>query len=71
MYENIIVGNKIQKVCEEKGISMRQLAHKAGISETQIYKANSQDANFRLDTIARIMIALDCKFDDIFTIRYW
>lgn len=59
----------VQEVCKEKGMSMRQLAHAAGISETQMYKASAGECNWRLDTIVRVMLSLGCEFNDLFTIK--
>ena len=68
MYNQVIVVNYIKEKCAEKGITLRQLAAETGISETQIYKVTENQANFRLDNVARILVALDCDFNDIFKI---
>ena len=67
-YKALYAKCHVQDLCDEKGISMRKLAHEAGISETQMYKASTGECNWRLDTIIRIMTTLNCSFDDIFTI---
>lgn len=62
---NVFVKNKLKDVCHEKGMSLRDLAKITGISRSQF---SLPDMNLRLNNIALVLTALDCKFEDIFQI---
>lgn len=62
----VLVRNHIKEYCHKNNVTMKQLCDKTGISTAQMYKG--QEINFRLDNIAKILDALDCKFEDIFEI---
>ena len=69
--EKFIVTCNLHKICQDQGITIRDLAKKTGISETQLYIVANQGGNMRLDNIARLIVTLDCNFDDLFTIKRW
>ena len=71
MEKNVVVECKLHKICEGKGITIRDLAKRTGISETQLYTIANQAGNPRLETVARLMVALDCDFDSLFKIKAW
>ena len=50
--------------CRDKNISIAELARQTGIDYTGICKRN----NFRLRNICKMLIILDCKFEDLFEI---
>ena len=62
---NIYVRNRIKEICNEKNMTLRELSRLTGISHQQF----SRDViNLRLENVAKVMIALDKSFDDIFEI---
>ena len=62
---NLIVRNKIKELCHEKNMSLRDLSRITGVSHQQF----SRDfVNLRLENVAKVITALDCKFDDCFQI---
>ena len=69
--KTVVTECKLHKVCKEHELTIRDLAKLTGISETQLYNLANQAGNPRLDTISRIMVALGCDFDDLFTIKSW
>lgn len=62
---NLFVRSKIKDVCNEKNMTLAELGRQAEVTRWMLSRP---DANFRLDTIARIITALDCKFEDAFEI---
>ena len=62
---NLYVRNKIKELCHEKNMSLRDLSRKTGISHQQFSR---DSVNLRLENVAKVMVALDCKFDDVFEI---
>ena len=71
MEKQVIVECKLHDICRIRNITIRDLAKRTGISETQLYNAANQGSNMRVDNIARIMVALDCDFSDLFQIKTW
>ena len=61
------VRNKLEKVLKEKGITKREFAKMIGMQRTYLQKNDMQN-NYSLNNIAAMMIALDCKFEDLFEI---
>lgn len=62
----VIVRNHLKEYCHKNNMTLKQLCDVTGISVAQIYKG--QDINFRLDNVAKILDALQCKFEDVFEI---
>lgn len=50
--------------CRERNISLAELSRKTGIDYTGLSKRN----NFTLRNICKMLIVLDCKFEDLFEI---
>lgn len=61
---NVIVKSKLKEYCRSRKISMRELSELTGVSQPALYKRG----NPTLQTIGAILIALNCKFEDIFEI---
>ena len=71
MEKQVVVECKLHDICKKRDLTIRDLAKRTGISETQLYNAANQGSNMRVDNVARIMVALDCDFVDLFTIKTW
>ena len=63
---NLFVRNKIKEVCQQKNMTLRELSELTGIGEHTIY--NLQGRNLRIENAARIMVALDASFDELFEV---
>ena len=50
--------------CRERNISLAELSRQTGIDYTGLSKRN----NFTLRNICKMLIVLDCKFEDLFEI---
>lgn len=67
----VVVRNKedfVERIVE-KGLSNRQLAKKAGISQTTICLIVNGERNPSPNTAVNICKVLECQFDDIFFIQ--
>ena len=62
--KNIYVKSNVKAYCRTRKISMRQLSEMTGMSAACLYKRD----NPNLQTIGKIMTALNCKFEDLFEI---
>ena len=62
--KKVIVKSKLKEYCRSRKISLQQLSELTGISAAGLYKRG----NPKLETIGTILVALDCKFEDIFEI---
>lgn len=59
---------KLKELRQTRGLSQSQLADKAGINVRVLQHYEQGSKNFdhaRIDTIAKICVALDCKFEDV------
>lgn len=63
MKEFIIKDHLIEK-CRERNITLAELARLAGMDYTGVSKRN----NFTLKNICKMLLILDCKFEDLFEI---
>ena len=50
--------DSIDRICREKGITQRELAHRTGCNETQISRWTKGFPNFTLRSLAKISQAL-------------
>ncbi len=60
--------SKLQDTRKKIGMSQAQLAEKSGINVRTLQHYEQMSKNFdhaRIDTILRICLALDCKFEDV------
>jgi len=62
--KDFVVHNHLKEMCSERGISVAELSRQAGMEVAGIYRGN----NYTLNTIAKFLIILDCKFEDLFEI---
>lgn len=63
---NLIVKNRIKEICQQKNMTLRELSQLTGIGEHTIYNLNGR--NLRIENAARIMVALDVSFDELFEV---
>ena len=62
--KTVKVNQHLKQYCRDRNISIVELANKAGLQMSGLY----QEKNFTLETVAKLLTALDCKFEDIFEI---
>jgi len=61
---DFIIQDHLIDICRKRDISLAELSRRTGIDYTGLCKRN----NFTLRNICKMMIALDCCFEDLFTI---
>ena len=61
---NFDIQDHLLDKCRERNISMAELSRQTGIDYTGLCKRN----NFTLKNICKMMIVLDCRFEDLFEI---
>lgn len=57
--------SNIKKIRLEKGVSQKELAEKAGVSQPFIHDLENENRNAKPETMERIAAALDCSVDDL------
>lgn len=62
---SLIVKSHLKDICHERNITYRELSRQTGISHQQFSR---DDINLRLENVALVLTALDCKFEDVFEI---
>lgn len=62
---NLFVKSHLKDICQEKNISYRELSRRTGVSYQQFSRDN---INLRLDNVALVLTALNCKFEEVFEI---
>ena len=63
--KNIMIKDHVREICNQKNMTLTELAEKIGMSRQQFYRAVR---NYRLDNVCQILAELDCKFEDAFEI---
>jgi len=63
MIDFTIQDHLIEK-CRERNISLAELSRRTGIDYTGLSKRN----NFSLRNVCKMLIVLDCQFEDLFEI---
>lgn len=61
---NFDIQDHLLDKCRERNISLAELSRQTGIDYTGLCKRN----NFTLKNICKMMIVLDCRFEDLFEI---
>lgn len=61
---NVEVRSKLKEYCRSRNLSLRDLSELSGIDTTTLYKRG----NPTVKTIGILLVALNCKFEDIFEI---
>lgn len=56
---------KLRMIREQKGMTQKELADKAGVVQSLISMVESGTANFSLKVAKKICEILECKVDDI------
>ena len=62
--KNFVIKDHLIDKCRERNISLAELSRQTGIDYTGLSKRN----NFTLKNICKMMIVLDCRFEDLFEI---
>lgn len=63
------IGNRIRLIRKEKGFSQQQLSEKAGVGIDYISKLETKGSNIKIDTLEKILIALDITPSVLFESR--
>ncbi len=61
MNYNKMIGERINRLSEERGLTTTQLAEKVGVSQAQISRLENGKQGFRSGTLVRIADALGVK----------
>ena len=62
-----MITSNVQKIMEKKGVTIRRLVEKTGLSDVTILRARKElIAQCRLATLETIALSLDCKVKDLF-----
>jgi len=59
------LGDEIKRIREERGISQRTLARKAGVSNTTLAYIEAGETNPRPDTLEKIATALNISYEEL------
>ena len=63
-----MIVNNIAKIREEKGLTIRQLEYKTGISKSTLSRIENNQARLYLGSLEKISKALKCDLKDLFDI---
>lgn len=63
------IGNRIRLIRKEKGLSQQQLSEKAGVGIDYISNLETKGSNIKIDTLEKILIALDLTPPELFESR--
>lgn len=63
--KDIKIHNTVKEYCRSRKISLRELSRISGVDLDTLYHGSNPSAK----TLARIIIALDCKFEDLIKIE--
>lgn len=62
------IGEKIKDLRTKKGLSMKQLSEKSGLSLVTICAYETEKRTPRLSNINKLAKALGCSFDDLYNL---
>lgn len=62
--DNIVVKDHLTEICRDRGISIAELCRRTGLNRAGVYRRN----NFSLTNICKMLVVLNCKFEDLFEI---
>ena len=63
----VMCGKRIKQLREKKGISVNNLAKKAGVSQSYLRSLELEEKNPTVERLAHICIALDISLRDFFS----
>ena len=63
-----MIVNNIAEIREEKGLTIRQLEYKTGISKSTLSRIENNETKLYLELLEKISKALDCRVQDLFDI---
>lgn len=61
-----IIGERLRTIRKEQGLSQESLAERAELHNTYISQVERGEKNLTLETLEKILIALDVTFEDVF-----
>lgn len=60
--------NNIAEIRKKKGLTVRQLEYKTGISKSTLSRLENNETKLYLELLEKISKALDCRVQDLFDI---
>ncbi|MFR6131651.1 MAG: helix-turn-helix domain-containing protein [Lachnospiraceae bacterium] len=60
--------NNIAEIRKKKGLTIRQLEYKTGISKSTLSRIENNETKLYLELLEKISKALDCRVQDLFDI---
>ena len=60
--------NDIAEIRKKKGLTIRQLEYKTGISKSTLSRIENNETKLYLELLEKISKALDCRVQDLFDI---
>lgn len=62
------ISKRIRLLRLEKGLTQEQLEEKADLGTNYVYKLENQSTNIKVNTLEKVMTALDVDFEEFFDI---
>lgn len=62
------ISKRIRLLRLEKGLTQEQLEEKADLGTNYVYKLENQSTNIKVNTLEKVMAALDVDFEEFFDI---
>ena len=66
---NILINYKIKEIRKGKGLSIRELSRKSGVSHTQISDIEKHKKDTTITTLSMLAIAMDVLPNELFDIE--
>lgn len=63
-----MIVNNIAEIRKKKGLTVRQLEYKTGISKSTLSRIENNETKLYLELLEKIAKALDCRVQDLFDI---
>lgn len=63
-----MIVNNIAEIRKKKGLTIRQLEYKTGISKSTLSRIENNETKLYLELLEKISKALDCRVQDLFDI---
>ena len=63
-----MIVNNIAEMRKKKGLTIRQLEYKTGISKSTLSRIENNETKLYLELLEKISKALDCRVQDLFDI---
>ncbi|HFU4117353.1 TPA: helix-turn-helix domain-containing protein [Streptococcus suis] len=64
------ISDRIRTLRIQKGITQEELENIADLPQKYVYKLERQQPNIKIDTLEKVLAALDCDLADFFDLSY-